>query len=81
MCNLLAWKYVACVINARCLEWKILVNRWKDSSYEIKLMPDVVYAQMFSSEIVSHYGITALPGEEEDEYIEEVEKKKKKRNY
>lgn len=28
---------------------------------------------MFSSEIVSHYGITALPGEEEDEYLEEVE--------
>ncbi|GFO16769.1 spectrin alpha chain [Plakobranchus ocellatus] len=27
--------------------------------------------QMFSSEIVSHYGITALPGEEDDEYIEE----------
>ncbi|XP_059141379.1 spectrin alpha chain-like isoform X3 [Physella acuta] len=27
--------------------------------------------QMFSSEIVSHYGITALPGEEEDEYLEE----------
>jgi len=27
--------------------------------------------QMFSSEIVSHYGITALPGEEEEEYLEE----------
>lgn len=29
--------------------------------------------QMFSSEIVSHYGITALPGGEEEEYLEEVD--------
>lgn len=30
-------------------------------------------AQMLSSEIVSHYGITALPGEEDGEYLDEVD--------